>query len=127
ARARPLGGRQRATFRSFREDSRRGCYVSSLRISRIRVRYNLAVPASVCLPVGAVCARLQATEEGHVRRRVNLIAETLIGSVVHAGWSLRERVEEVAIVTQARSQSPGLEPITGRAVGSRSPKQSSRV
>src|SRR5439155_267379 len=44
-----------------------------------------------------------------VRRRLNLVAEMLIGSAVQTRWSLRERVEEVATVSQTRSQSVGPE------------------
>src|SRR5439155_4452121 len=44
-------------------------------------------------------------QEGQVRRCLKLFAETLIGSETHTGSSLRQRVEEVAVVSQARSQS----------------------
>src|SRR5207244_2407396 len=48
-------------------------------------------------------------QEGQVGRCLKLFAEPLIRSVVHSGWSLRRRVEEVAVVSQARSQSVGSE------------------
>src|SRR6266436_7312575 len=58
---------------------------------------------------GVQTCALPISEEGHVRRRLNLVAELLIGLATHAGWSLRQRVEEVAVVSQARSQSVGSE------------------
>jgi len=69
----------------------------------------LGSSTGLALLFGDVCARFQAAEEGHVRRRLNLVAELLIGLATHAGWSLRQRVEEVAVVSQARSQSVGSE------------------
>src|SRR5438046_3057369 len=63
-------------------------------------------------PRQEVCSHGQ---EGQVRRCLKLFAEPLIGSATHAGWSLGQRVDEVAVVSQARSQSVGSE--SGPAFG----------